>query len=262
MKRLSTPFSLLLITLLTVMAGCAGGMRMTESGIPVARTPDQLGTAIDNILTEAGMDPAWWGIHVVRVDDGRVEYSRESDRSFMPASNTKLYTTAAGLALLGPEFRYETGLYRDGPIVNGVLEGNLIVRGSGDPAIGGRFTDGDRTLTFRNWADALEAAGVDTVRGDIIGDDNLFDDVPLGFGWSWDDEPYWYSAELSALSFNDNTVDIALEGRKGTHRLDVQDPVLYRIHIVRPVKITGSLVFIDSIQLVKDFTKGFSRLNA
>jgi len=80
--------------------------------------------------------------------------------------------------------------------------------------IGPRFTeDGDRLETFRSWAGALKAAGIDSVAGDIIGDDDLFDDLPLGSGWMWDDEVTWYSAELSALSYHDNTIDIRLDGR-------------------------------------------------
>jgi D-alanyl-D-alanine carboxypeptidase/D-alanyl-D-alanine-endopeptidase (penicillin-binding protein 4) len=76
--------------------------------------------------------------------------------------------------------------------------------------IGGRFNDGDLTRTFRDWADSLKAAGIYRIEGDIVGDDNVFDDVPLGYSWAWDDEPFWYSAEISGLSFNDNCVDFSL----------------------------------------------------
>lgn len=186
---------------------------MTEEGIPVAENEKQLAAVIDGIISDAGMDPAWWGVDVIQVRDGRRIHARYADHSFIPASNIKLYTTAAGLVLLGPEFTYETALYADGDVVDGVLHGDLIVRGSGDPVIGPRFAEnGDRLETFRAWAAALRSAGIDSVAGDVVGDDDLFDDLPLGSGWMWDDEVTWYSAELSALSYHDNTIDISLKG--------------------------------------------------
>ena len=170
--------------------------------------------SLNAILEDAGTPNALWAIRVLRTDDGHVLYDRNGYTSFIPASNTKLYTTAAALDVLGPDFRYETSLFATGPVVDGILKGSLVVRGSGDPVIGGRFTDGDLTQTFREWAAALRSAGITRIDGDIIGDDDAFDDVPLGYSWSWDDEPFWYSAEIGALSFNDNCIDFSLQGSR------------------------------------------------
>ena len=170
--------------------------------------------SIDQALNDALLSNGWWGAMVVDLNSGAVLYQRNADRSFVPASNTKLYTTAAVLDQLGPSFRYRTEVFLDGPIVDGVLEGNVIVRGSGDPVIGGRFYNGDRTAIFRAWADSLRAAGITRINGDLVGDDDIFDDTPLGYGWSWDDETYWYAAEVSGLSYNDNNVDFAIEARR------------------------------------------------
>ncbi|GIV61352.1 MAG: peptidase M15 [Rhodothermaceae bacterium] len=169
-----------------------------------------LPSRLDALFDAPRYENAWWAARIVDLTDGTVVYERNARRSFIPASNTKLYTTAAALEQLGPDYRYQTVLYADGPVANGVLRGNLIVRGSGDPSIGGRFTDGDRTAVFRAWADSLRAAGITRIEGDLIGDDDVFDDVPLGYGWSWDDETYWYGAEISGLSFNDNCVDVTI----------------------------------------------------
>jgi len=147
------------------------------------------------------------------VETGYAWYQKDVGRSFIPASNTKLYTTAAALDLLGADFRYETGIWTDGVISDGVLSGNLIIQGSGDPVIGGRFNGGDITQTFRQWADSLKSAGVYRIDGLIIGDDDAFDDQELGYGWQWDDLDYWYAAEISALSFNDNCIDFQLIAR-------------------------------------------------
>ncbi len=155
---------------------------------------------------------AIWGIHVVDLNTGAPLFSRNARTSMMPASNTKLYTTAAALELMGAEFRYQTRLWTTGSVENGVLRGNLIVEGSGDPSISGRFTEGDRTFLFRAWADSLKARGITRIEGDIIGDDRIFDTIALGRSWSWDYTTYWYAAEMGALSFNENCVDAEIIG--------------------------------------------------
>lgn len=173
---------------------------------------EALRTAVDQAVAEGGMPNAWWTILIQDAETGYPLYERDTGRSFIPASNTKLYSTAAALNALGADFRFETRITTDGTVEDGVLRGNLFVIGSGDPVIGGRFTDGDITAYFRQWADSLKARGVHTVDGSIIGDDDAFDEEPYGYGWQWDDLPYWYAAEVSALSFNDNCIDFFLDG--------------------------------------------------
>jgi len=171
---------------------------------------EELRVAIDQAVADAGMPNAWWTINVKEVESERAWYQKDVGRSFIPASNTKLYTTAAALDLLGPDFTYETSVWTDGHIENGVLHGNLVVKGSGDPVIGGRFNGGDITQMFRQWAEKLKTLGITRIEGGLIGDDNVFDDQALGYGWQWDDLDFWYAAETSALSFNDNCVDFQL----------------------------------------------------
>jgi len=79
----------------------------------------------------------------------------------------KLFTTAVALVKLGPDFKYKTNVYTDGEIKNGVLNGNLFVRGSGDPTISGRFNNGDVIKTFKDWADSLKNLGIKEINGDI-----------------------------------------------------------------------------------------------
>ncbi|HYE57293.1 MAG TPA: D-alanyl-D-alanine carboxypeptidase/D-alanyl-D-alanine-endopeptidase, partial [Rhodothermales bacterium] len=141
-------------------------------------------------------------------------YARNAQRSFMPASNAKLYTTAAALDLYGTEFRFTTTLYAAGPVEGGTLRGDLVLRGGGDPTLGGAYfseqDSSDRLAAFRAFADSLRARGITRIEGAIVGDDDVYDDVPLGYAWSWDDIPYYYSAEMSGLSFFDNTVDLTI----------------------------------------------------
>jgi len=202
----------------TLFQTVACGLVVYFLGGPVSLTAqptdrDGLASAIDAVLDDDVFANGWWGAMVVDLSTRAVIYQRYAGQNFVPASNTKLYTTAAALDLLGPAYRYHTDVFIDGPVVDGVLEGNLVIHGTGDPVIGGRFNDGDRTATFRAWADSLRTLGITRIAGDLIGDDDAFDDMPLGYGWSWDDEPYWYAAEVSGLSFNDNNVDFAIEAR-------------------------------------------------
>jgi D-alanyl-D-alanine carboxypeptidase/D-alanyl-D-alanine-endopeptidase (penicillin-binding protein 4) len=157
---------------------------------------------------------AFWGVEVTNLRTGRRLFQHNSNHLFTPASNMKLLTAAAALRRLGPSYRYETGLYVDGPIRNGVLRGNVIVRGSGDPTIGGYEQRSSPTTVFQDWADSLKAAGISRIEGAIIGDDDPFSDVPLGDGWSWNDVPYSYAAEVNGLVFNTNTIDLEVRGRR------------------------------------------------
>jgi D-alanyl-D-alanine carboxypeptidase/D-alanyl-D-alanine-endopeptidase (penicillin-binding protein 4) len=160
---------------------------------------------------------------------GEYLYKRNEDKLFMPASCLKLFTTAAGLILLGPEYRFTTNIYRKGTIDGSILKGDLVIQGRGDPAISGRFYGGDIYRIYDLWADSLLQLGIDEIDGNIIGDDGEFDEKGLGAGWAWDDESYWYSAQADAISFNDNCVDIAVivSKNKGNVKISVSPNTKY-----------------------------------
>ena len=198
-----------------------------------SRGADALADEIRTLIYDAEFENAFWGVTVVDLRTGQVLVGENARKSFVPASNMKLYTTAAALDQLGPSYRYHTRLYVDGVVENGVLEGNLIVRGAADPSIGthydaetGRWeAEVDATRLFRDWADSLRAAGISRITGDVVGDDDVVDDEPLGHGWSWDDETYYYAAQLSGLSFNDNVVHMHVEGRQRDEPAEIRwDP--------------------------------------
>jgi D-alanyl-D-alanine carboxypeptidase/D-alanyl-D-alanine-endopeptidase (penicillin-binding protein 4) len=168
----------------------------------------EIGISIGEVLDRDEFRKAFWGAQVVDLATGQVIYQRNADRYFVPASNAKLYTSASALDQLGPDYQFVTRLFAYGEISDSTLHGDLVVVGSGDPTIGGRFTDGDRTLLFRSWADSLRAKGIFRIEGNIIGDDNLFDEQVLGPGWFWDDEVFAYSAQIGSLTFNENCIDI------------------------------------------------------
>jgi serine-type D-Ala-D-Ala carboxypeptidase/endopeptidase (penicillin-binding protein 4) len=177
-------------------------------------TPGDLVRSIDQILDQPQFENAFWGALVIDLNTGERIYARNPNKSFLPASLNKLFTSAAALDRLDPEFRYRTELLAEGPVHDGVLQGALIVRGAGDPTIGAPVFGISGPDLFRQWADSIRNAGIYHIRGDIIGDDNVFDDVPLGTGWSWDDEPYAYAAEVSGLAMNENTVSVVVTAQR------------------------------------------------
>ncbi|HVO73817.1 MAG TPA: D-alanyl-D-alanine carboxypeptidase/D-alanyl-D-alanine-endopeptidase, partial [Ignavibacteriaceae bacterium] len=121
------------------------------------------------------------------------------------------------LDILGPEYKFSTNVYINGKIDGSILEGDLVVEGRGDPTISGRFYNGDLLKVFNGWADSLLVYGIDEINGNLVGDDNLFEDKGLGQGWAWDNESYWFAAQSGALSFNDNCVDIVVTVDKEKH---------------------------------------------
>ncbi|MFP4228139.1 MAG: D-alanyl-D-alanine carboxypeptidase/D-alanyl-D-alanine-endopeptidase [Salinivenus sp.] len=169
--------------------------------------------AINDTLDAAPFAGALWGLHIVNLDTGETLYSRNADQAFVPASNVKLATSAAALEQLGADYRYRTRLYIDGPVEDGVLHGNLIVRGDGDPTLGGYRQRQNPTRVFRQWADSLRAAGIRRIEGNIIGDPGPTEASAYGHGWTWDDLTHGYGAPIGGLVFNENKVDLTVQGR-------------------------------------------------
>lgn len=165
---------------------------------------------LDEIIDDNIFASSFWGVKIISLQNGQTIYERNADKLFMPASNMKLFTSSAGLLLLGSGFKYKTDIFANGKITNGTLQGDLIIVGSGDPTISGRFADDDMMKIFNDWADTLLALGIEEIAGNIIGDDNLFSDAGYGRGWAADYESEWYAAQSSALSFNDNCFDIEI----------------------------------------------------
>lgn len=169
-------------------------------------TIDNLRRDIDALIDAPALAHGYWGILVKSLRAGDTLYERNARRLLMPASNMKIVTLAAAAERLGWNYTYQTALFAAGTTEDGTLRGDLVAVGSGDPSL----TTAAGDALFAEWADALKRAGVRTVAGRVIGDDNAFEDNGLGFGWSWDDLPDDYAAAVSALQFNDNTVHVAI----------------------------------------------------
>lgn len=166
---------------------------------------------LDDIFNDPSFANAHWGVLIQSLTTGEYFYKRNEHKNFMPASNMKLFSTALALQLLGPDYKYKTQLYIDGKIKRDEIIGNLILRGVGDPTISKNFYKNDVLYVFKQWADSLLNMGIEKIRGDIIADDDAFEEESLGNGWSWDDETYSYSAISGAVCFNDNCIDLVIK---------------------------------------------------
>jgi len=182
---------------------------------------------INLLIDDPNLAAAHIGVYIEALKDRSLIYRHEAAKLFIPASNLKLYTTACALELLGPDYRFRTEFYIKGSVKDSVLIGDLIVRGMGDPSISGRYRDGDKQAYFKDWADSLRHYGINQIDGQIIADDGFFNDNVLADGWNWDDEPFWYSAQISALSYNDNCIDVTIAAgmHAGDSLLIVADPL-------------------------------------
>lgn len=201
---------LILGAVFVFFTGCSQNKLLIEStDLPIERLRKEIGQIANN----PAFSNAFWGIAIQSTQTGEFIYQHNENKGFLPASNMKLFTTAAALVKLGPDFSYETDIFLNGKMTtSGKFQGDLIIRGSGDPSIGSRYLqlpNGVQKLReFRSWARSLKNEGISIIEGNIIGDDNYLSDQPLGFGWSWDDEAEWYAAQISALTLHDNCVDI------------------------------------------------------
>lgn len=165
-----------------------------------------------------------WGAMVVSLSTGDTLFSENAGLSLNPASNLKLYTTALAFEQLGPEHRFTTDVFRSGAVSNGVLSGNLIIRGGGDPSLSRRYFGGDGNEPMRALARQVAAAGIRRVMGDVIGDDRAFEAKPVPDGWLQRYLHASYAARVSALSLNENLVQVVVTpgraGRAAAVRLD------------------------------------------
>ncbi|MGQ0641661.1 MAG: D-alanyl-D-alanine carboxypeptidase/D-alanyl-D-alanine endopeptidase [Gemmatimonadaceae bacterium] len=162
----------------------------------------QLTQFIDSSLADARFRSAQWGVLVVDAERGDTLYSRNAGKLFMPASNQKLLTGAVALDVLGPSYRYATHFAAGGAISDSVLQGDLIVRGSGDPTVSDAMQR-DAMLPLRAMAESLYVRGVRRVAGRLASAGDAFPAPAYGFGWSWDDLDFPYSAGVDELMFNE-----------------------------------------------------------
>lgn len=177
-----------------------------------ATTLPELQAKISEILAKPELASAMVGVKVVSLDTGRVLFEENANKLLRPASNMKLYTVATALDRLSPDYRFVTSVYASTrPDAAGVVRGNLTIYGRGDPSIAARFNNGDYFKGVDELATRIVAAGVKRVEGDLVGDESYFVGPKHGSGWVWEDLIWYYGAEVTPLTVNDNALDLFIK---------------------------------------------------
>lgn len=206
------------------MAGLANGNAKLQRKSPAQDLKlhdglqPRLRSALLDILADPVLDGADVSFMAVRLSDGAVLAEHRADTLINPASNAKLITAAAALHYLKPEFRFRTEYYVHGSLRNGVLDGDLIIRGLGDPTV--------VTERLQRVANELYLFGVEQITGSVVVDDSYFDPQLEPRGWELEEAAdRAYAAPVSALSFNYNAIAVYLRpGARGQPALIRLDP--------------------------------------
>lgn len=174
-----------------------------------AATVDELQRRIDAFVGQEKFTGALWSIEVASLDTGRTLYQHHPRRRMSPASNSKLYAGALALDTFGGAYRIRTPLLGTGPVnASGVLAGDLVVAGRGAPDWNPRDGKKDFWTAFDPFVAELKRAGIKHIRGDIVADATWLRGPPHGASWTVDDMGDYYGAEISAITLEENYVDL------------------------------------------------------
>ena len=213
--------------------GFGAGSAPARSSAP--KTVEELRARIETVLNNPDLAPSQMAVKVVSLDTGRTLFEENAEKLLHPASNMKIYTVAAALDRLGPDYRFKTSAYApSAPDASGTIRGDLVIYGRGDPSFAATFNSGDYYRAIDDFAARIAASGVKRVEGNIVGDESYFTGGRLGYGWEWDDLQWYFGAEISALTVNDNALDLFVRpGQEvGQPAVVVTGPVTPAVQIV------------------------------
>jgi len=194
------------LALLLVLASAAPAPAGTAQNRALAH-------ALETRLAKANLRLDRYGIVVLtREERPAIVFARGHTQALMPASTAKILTAATALDLLAPGHVFRTRVTARGRVDGGVLHGDLVVHGSGDPNLSGRFHDDRPTYVLETFARAVAAAGIRRVAGSLVLDDGPFDRAYVHPTWTEGDRRRWYGAPVAGLAFNDSCADIVVRG--------------------------------------------------
>lgn len=178
------------------------------ASLSAAPVDSAFASELDRLIDESDLTQARWGVFVISMADGRIVYSRNSDKLFTPASNMKIYTTSVALDSLGAGYRWRTSVFTQKQPADGIVDGDLTLFGRGAPDL--RSTRHGEDPSLDQLADQLYQAGVRQVRGNIVGDQSYFRGEMYGVGWQWNDLQWYFGAEPSALTVDENSFELTI----------------------------------------------------
>jgi D-alanyl-D-alanine carboxypeptidase/D-alanyl-D-alanine-endopeptidase (penicillin-binding protein 4) len=194
----------------TASPGVAPTFTPTPPTASVQTIPELQGK-IRSILLRPQLQRGQIGVKIVSLDTNKIIFEENAEKFFMPASNMKNFTISTALEKLTPEFRFVTSVYAPAmPDASGAIVGDLIIYGRGDPSISTAFNDKDYFRGMNNLVEKIVASGVRRIEGSLVGDESYFSGDAVPGSWEWDDLQWYYGAEVSALSVNDNALDLVV----------------------------------------------------
>ena len=164
--------------------------------------------SIKKLLALPALKHASISVSIIDAADGRPVMAYDSEKSLIPASTLKLVTSAAALELLGPGYTFKTSLGYTGSIKNGLLSGDIIIKGGGDPSLGSEYFEHHYGDFIADWITDIRKLGIVSIDGRIIADDSYYDYLPVPAKWLWEDAGNYYGAGAYGLSVYDNTYKI------------------------------------------------------
>ncbi len=195
-------FRLLLLCLCLLVAALPG-QSLDQAG---------LSTALDKLMSSSLVKSARVSVAFYSPRDSSLIYGHRTGATFIPASLQKLYTGIAVLEALGPEHRFQTLIGSRVEIAGGILQGDLVIKGGGDPSWTEDIYPEGPHQVFELWADSLRALGITQVAGDLVGDISFHPTYPYNPLWETTDLAYGWAPAVAALSFNANMVRFDLQG--------------------------------------------------
>ncbi len=202
--------------------------------------------AVNTFAAAKQMQHGSISVSVIDIESGKLLASVNPYRSLTPASSLKVVTTATALAVLGKDYRFKTSLEYDGEIdENGVLKGNLYIKGFGDPTLGSdHYGDPpDLEALMKIFVDAIRQQGIKRIEGRIIGDASAFDTAVNGRGWLWEDLGNYYASGAWGLNIHDNRYYLDFQQTAklgGQPEIIKTDPPIPNLFLINEVKAAGA----------------------
>lgn len=204
----------------------------------------QLQLAVESLHKNPDMRSASWSITVIDLANGNTVLTHDGDRSLVTASTMKVVTTATALALLGPDYRFQTYLEYDGTLKDGLLDGNLYIRGEGDPSLGShRFAEPYQLDPLMiEWAALIGKAGIKQIKGKVMGDESLMGTQLTPGNWNWEDMGNYYGAGAGGLNIHENfyRLDLRSPGPGGQTTVVRTEPNMAGLQFINEVKAGAS----------------------
>lgn len=244
--------------LLWMFAGAACA-RPAAAPAPLIDDRASLRHSIDSMLAAPETRSARWGVLIVDPESRDTLYAHDAAKLLVPASNQKILTAAIALDALGPEYRFETHFISAGPVRDGVLEGNLLVEGRGDPTVSDHMA-GDAMLPLQAVADSIAARGITRIRGRLLPEGNAFADANIGHAWEHDDLATSSGAAIDELLFNEGIAEVMVQaGQNAGDTVTARTSPARSFPRLRVIATTTDSIGPDSVarlSAVKDTLRG------